>query len=182
MKRTERRFWKYVVKTENCWNWRGVATHDGYGRFKVNGQEVQAARWLYERTHGGLDERIVLRRTCDNPACVRPDHMEAISEHDRQPHSRGPAAENAAKTHCVHGHALRGGNLYVDPEGKRKCRACMRDIQERRKERFNGRSRPKPDRDTLSADLEEYTATALGEYYGVTDTTIRNWAKKYGLR
>lgn len=174
-------FWSKVRKTRGCWHWEGACTHDGYGRFKTGGHEVQAARWAYEHEHGTLGPGFVLRRTCGTPGCVRPSHMEPITEHDRQPHTTGPAAENAAKAHCDHGHVLSGENLYVDPDGKRKCRTCMRDIQERRKKRFKGPRRPKPDRETLATELEEYTAVALGEHYGVSDTTVRNWARRYGL-
>ena len=31
---------------------------------------------------------------------------------------------NARKTHCPQGHPYAGGNLYVQPNGDRKCRAC----------------------------------------------------------
>jgi hypothetical protein len=34
---------------------------------------------------------------------------------------RGP---RKPKTHCPHGHELAGDNLYVDPRGRRRCRAC----------------------------------------------------------
>jgi hypothetical protein len=108
--------------------------------------------------------------------------MEAISEHDRQRYSRGPAAENAMKTHCIHGHPLSGDNLYVDPEGKRKCQTCIDDVKQRRKARFKGERKPKPDKETLARQIEEHTFTDLGEHYGVSDTAVRNWAKNYGLR
>lgn len=38
----------------------------------------------------------------------------------------GPAAINAAKTCCVHGHELSGDNLIVR-NGKRQCRACNKE-------------------------------------------------------
>lgn len=30
-------------------------------------------------------------------------------------------------THCIHGHPLSGENLYVEPNGKRRCRECRRN-------------------------------------------------------
>ena len=36
------------------------------------------------------------------------------------------AAENAAKTHCPHGHAYSGDNLILRKSGARGCRACCR--------------------------------------------------------
>jgi hypothetical protein len=31
-----------------------------------------------------------------------------------------------SKSHCKHGHALEGSNIYVAPDGRRRCRACRR--------------------------------------------------------
>ena len=33
---------------------------------------------------------------------------------------------NGEKTHCPYDHALEGDNLYIDPKGGRRCRACAR--------------------------------------------------------
>jgi uncharacterized protein YjcR len=30
--------------------------------------------------------------------------------------------------------------------------------------------------------METMTYTAIGEKYGVSDTAVRNWARRYGLR
>jgi len=38
------------------------------------------------------------------------------------------------KTHCKHGHALEGENLYVEPSGHRQCRECKRKRDEVRRE------------------------------------------------
>lgn len=35
------------------------------------------------------------------------------------------------KTHCPHGHALVGENLYINPRGFRECRACRRNAKKR---------------------------------------------------
>lgn len=43
----------------------------------------------------------------------------------------GGAAENAAKTHCLRGHAYDAINTYLNPRGWRECRACHRDRQAR---------------------------------------------------
>jgi hypothetical protein len=34
---------------------------------------------------------------------------------------------NKKKTHCIHGHAFTPENTYVDPDGRRNCRACKRE-------------------------------------------------------
>ncbi|WP_433657558.1 tyrosine-type recombinase/integrase [Nocardia sp. CA-128927] len=37
----------------------------------------------------------------------------------------------AAKTHCINGHPFDDANSYVDPVGRRHCRACKRDRKRR---------------------------------------------------
>jgi hypothetical protein len=36
----------------------------------------------------------------------------------------GATAKHARQTHCLNGHPLSGENLYLEPNGGRKCRIC----------------------------------------------------------
>lgn len=175
------RFWAKVEKTKGCWNWTGAKTRDGYGRFRVNGREVMAARFAYEEKHGPLEKRLKIGRTCENPSCVRPDHLYAGTVKEITLRGMGPTANNAAKTMCKHGHLLEGENLVIDSEGRRRCRECAQDIQAERWTRFQGPKRPKPGRVVLRMQMERMSFVELGEHYGVSDTTVRNWAKSYDL-
>lgn len=131
---------------------------------------------------GPIPEGMDLDHTCRNRGCVNPEHLEPVTTQVNTLRGIGPTAENARKTHCKHGHPLEGDNLYVDPEGKRKCRACMERIQAERSAKFKGPKLPKPTKAQLRKDLKSgATAVALGAKYGVSDTCIRNWVKKYGL-
>lgn len=68
------RFWSRVEKTDRCWLWTGE-TAKGYGIFVlVGGERVAAHRYSYRLTNGELGVFCVLHR-CDNPPCVRPDHL-----------------------------------------------------------------------------------------------------------
>jgi len=71
----QRLFWEKVHKTEKCWKWKGRKNDDGYGRFqKGSAWIVFAHRFSYAMNSGKITDQSVLH-TCDNPACVNPDHL-----------------------------------------------------------------------------------------------------------
>jgi hypothetical protein len=78
----EARFWRFVVKGDGCWTWSGAHDTHGYAVFAVKRGCRRAHRVAYQLTYGpidgpthGVDAKVVMHR-CDNPGCVRPDHLE----------------------------------------------------------------------------------------------------------
>lgn len=71
----EERFWEKVPERpeEGCWEWRG-ARRRGYGGFRDGERMVYAHRFVCEVTYGPSAGRHALH-ACDNPICVRPDHL-----------------------------------------------------------------------------------------------------------
>lgn len=70
-------FWTHVDKTGDCWEWTARKDAKGYGTF---GRCGKAHRFAWEAINGPIPKaegihRIGVLHKCDNPACVRPDHL-----------------------------------------------------------------------------------------------------------
>jgi hypothetical protein len=66
-------FWARVDKSGECWIWTGAKRPAGYGIY-YHGGESLAHRYAYLITYGSPKGSVV-RHTCDNRPCVRPDHL-----------------------------------------------------------------------------------------------------------
>lgn len=125
----------YTVDDETgCWNWNGV-TPRGYGYIMRDGVRHQAHRYMYERAVGPVPEGLQLDHLCRNRSCVNPAHLEPVTCRENLMRGDTLAAQNAAKTHCAHGHPLSGENLYIEPKGSRVCRTCSRESARRWREK-----------------------------------------------
>jgi len=68
-------FWDHVDKTPYCWNWRRATDEQGYGTLRVRGKKDRAHRVAYVLTYGEIPPGLYVMHDCDNPRCVRPDHL-----------------------------------------------------------------------------------------------------------
>lgn len=64
-----------VSKTAGCWVWMGARDQAGYGAVKVDGRMRRAARVAWELAYGPIPAGLNILHSCDNPPCVRPDHL-----------------------------------------------------------------------------------------------------------
>jgi hypothetical protein len=81
----EERFWEKVnrngpVPSErpdlgSCWTWEASIDPSGYGRFGVKKQVRKSHRVAWEIAHGPIPDGLHVLHKCDNPACVRVDHL-----------------------------------------------------------------------------------------------------------
>jgi hypothetical protein len=73
----EERFWGRVQKADGdaCWTWAGSHTGTGYGKLRAHGRIELAHRVAWELTKGASAGDLCVCHRCDNPGCVRPDHM-----------------------------------------------------------------------------------------------------------
>lgn len=70
-----KRFWSKVEKTESCWLWKAGLTASGYGSFYFKGENHPASRVTWIMTHGQIPKNKVICHYCDEPKCVRIDHL-----------------------------------------------------------------------------------------------------------
>lgn len=69
------KFWNNVATGEGCWEWQAARNPTGYGH--LNGQSGgYAHRYAWELANGrSIPPGMCILHRCDNPPCVRPDHL-----------------------------------------------------------------------------------------------------------
>jgi hypothetical protein len=108
------RFWKYVRKTRGCWYWTGATTYGGYGVIQSGprgGKLLRAHRLSWRIHYGDFDESLALCHHCDNPSCVRPDHLFLGSHSDNM---QDMLAKGRAGTERAHGTGHHAAKLTDD--------------------------------------------------------------------
>jgi HNH endonuclease len=100
------------VELDACIEWTGSRCPRGYGRF--NG--VLAHRTAYIEAYGEIPEGAVIHHRCENPSCVNPAHLEAMSKRDHQRHHLVKAA--CSRCGC--------SDFYFSGERKVGCRECVK--------------------------------------------------------
>lgn len=117
MSTEKQRFFAKVKKSRSgtkCWNWTATGTFAS-NEFK---RLVRPRRWMWAYVHGGQlpDDEHIVRATCGNSKCVKPDHLYLFWKGTR------------SETHCSRGHEITDDNGYWLADGTWLCRPCKRDL------------------------------------------------------
>ena len=123
------RFQSRVKAVGECWEWQLSHHSGGYGQwYPRKGRPVGAHRYSAMLYLPEWHPSLYVLHHCDNPPCVRPDHLFMGTQRDngRDMASKG-RGQGQWRTECVHGHPFD----YIDSDGRRRCRTCKRDRQRR---------------------------------------------------
>jgi hypothetical protein len=77
------RFWSKVAPEpgSGCWMWIAGKYNTGYGVFGMGGKNWLAHRLSFTWANGHISPGLVIdHQVCSNRACVRPDHLSAVSQ------------------------------------------------------------------------------------------------------
>lgn len=133
----QKRFWSKVHKSEGCWTWQGTLRPTGYGTVWVPHpwRNVRAHRYSWELHNGPIPDGLCVCHRCDNPSCVRPDHLflgthaENMADMSRKGRTNPPPAASHARGERNHAKLTEAD--VIEMRRQRKAGALLRELAER---------------------------------------------------
>lgn len=102
---THARFWRNVkivpyANSNQCWEWQASKLPNGYGIASIgNGDTMLAHRYVASMSQDITDN--VVMHSCDNPACVRPDHLVVGTQKDNMKDMINKGRKNTKVNHTI---------------------------------------------------------------------------------
>jgi HNH endonuclease len=89
----------YTRRGRGCWEWIGTRNPAGYGVLNVRESARLAHRIAYTLAYGQIPEGLHVMHRCDNPGCVRPDHLSVgtIADNNADMDAKGRRRSNPPK-------------------------------------------------------------------------------------
>lgn len=124
--------WQFVTigAEEECWLWHDFVQKTGYAQFM--GEPAHRIAWMI--TNGSIPEGLTIDHLCFVPLCMNPKHLEVVTleENVRRMNSLN-------RGRCRKGHVIQGlEDVYVRPNGRSSCRACLAVAQKRFRDKKAG--------------------------------------------
>lgn len=91
-----RRFWSKVQPVASgCWEWQGRRSANGYGTMAVKPESrplhlMRAHRIAWTLLYGPISGRLVIDHLCRNRLCVRPTHLDLVTEQENGRRAKSP--------------------------------------------------------------------------------------------
>jgi hypothetical protein len=118
-------FWSRVVKTAHCWEWSGSKNPvKYYGTLTYQNKSLYAHRVAWVLINGQIPKGKFILHSCDNPPCVRLDHLRIGDHQDNVTDciNRGRQNNQKKKT-CPRGHKY-DSVAFVRGGMRRYCILC----------------------------------------------------------
>lgn len=111
-----------------CWEWTKATNNHGYGTLTVSGRAVYAHRLAYTLGVGPIQDGMKVLHRCDNPRCIRPDHLFLGTQSDNMAdcHKKG---RSRIPTPRVFGERNGSAKLTVEQVSEIRRRASAGEVQ-----------------------------------------------------
>lgn len=128
----KKRFAKHVNKrgrkvshmSSRCWEWTGALNRSGYGQFAIAYKPHGAHRAAWIFANGDIPKGLHVLHKCDNPCCVRPDHLFLGSHSDNVQDAMNKGRITSGEDH----HAVKLSDKEVRDIRKSYAQGCSTQV------------------------------------------------------